>query len=82
MSDADTFTYTVNIHKDEDDNELWATIDELPGLFASGADEDELNEALAEAIGMYLSTPKSRVEVRRASTAPAKRVDSYRLCAA
>jgi predicted RNase H-like HicB family nuclease len=55
--------YTVRIH-DEDDDGLWAEVVELPGCFASGADMDELRESLAEAMGMYLSTPGHRVQIR------------------
>jgi predicted RNase H-like HicB family nuclease len=53
--------YTVRIH-DEDDDGLWAEVVELPGCFASGADMDELRESLAEAMGMYLSTPGHSVQ--------------------
>ena len=49
-------TYTVRVRNE--DGMLWATVDQLPGLFASGQDEDELREALIEAIGLYLSTPE------------------------
>jgi predicted RNase H-like HicB family nuclease len=55
-------TYTVRVHAEE--GSLWAQVDELPGVFASGDTVDELEESLAEAIGMVLSSEKSRVEVR------------------
>jgi predicted RNase H-like HicB family nuclease len=45
--------YTVRVHSEE--GMLWAEVLELPGCFASGENESELLEALAEAIGMYLS---------------------------
>lgn len=45
--------YTVNVHQ-EDDGSLWAEVVELPGCFASGANLDELREALEEAISLYL----------------------------
>lgn len=61
MSDRKEFT--VRIH-DEGDDGLWAEVVELPGCFASGADMDELREALAEALGLYLSTPEREVHVR------------------
>ncbi len=45
--------YTLLI-QDEGDGMLWAKVQELPGCFASGATMDELMEAAAEAIEMYL----------------------------
>jgi predicted RNase H-like HicB family nuclease len=49
-------TFTVRLHE-EPDEQPWAEVVELPGCFASGADIEELNEALAEAIGMCLPDP-------------------------
>lgn len=46
-----TFSVMVN---EEDDGTYWATVEELPGCFASGRDLDELKEALSEAIQMCL----------------------------
>jgi len=60
---AEERTYTVRVHNQGDEG-LWAEVEELPGCFASGLDEDELAEALAEAIGLYLSTPEHRVQVQ------------------
>lgn len=40
---------------DEGDGMLWARVEELPGCFASGANLDELLEAVGEAISLYLS---------------------------
>jgi predicted RNase H-like HicB family nuclease len=54
--------YTVRVHQEPGHN-LWAEVLELPGCFASGADEDELRQALTEAIGLYLSEPGSDVHV-------------------
>lgn len=45
------FNVRVN---EEDDGTYWATVEELPGCFASGRDLDELKEALSEAIQMCL----------------------------
>ncbi|MGH3600724.1 MAG: type II toxin-antitoxin system HicB family antitoxin [Pseudonocardiaceae bacterium] len=56
-------TYTVRIHDDGRDG-LWAQIDELPGLFASGDSEDELYEAIAEAVGFYLSETDHPIAAR------------------
>jgi predicted RNase H-like HicB family nuclease len=33
---------------------FWSEVEELPGCFASGRTLNELRDALAEAIGMYL----------------------------
>ena len=43
---------TVNVQLD-DDGSLFATVDELPGLFVSGFTVDELQSALVEAVAMY-----------------------------
>lgn len=50
---SDTQEFTVNLHQEEDGS-FWAEVVELPGCFASGADLDELREALEEAISLYL----------------------------
>jgi len=68
MDDSMNLVYTVRIH--EEDGSLWAEVEELPGLFVSGSDEDELQEALEEAIGLYLSTPQSRIVVRSEGRRP------------
>lgn len=36
----------------DDDGSLWATVDEFPGVFASGDNLDELRESLEEAISL------------------------------
>jgi predicted RNase H-like HicB family nuclease len=54
--------YTVRIHS-EPDEDLWAEVEELPGCFASGQNLAELQEALAEAISLYLSEPGKPVRV-------------------
>lgn len=46
--------YTIKVHRD-DDNSFWATVDELPGCFASGFTLDELSESIGESIALYLS---------------------------
>lgn len=45
--------YIVKVHREEA-GMLWAEVLELPGCFASGANLDELREALEEAISLYL----------------------------
>ena len=46
-------TFHVDLHE-EDDGSWWAQVKELPGCFASGFSLDELKEALAEAMQMWL----------------------------
>ncbi len=43
---------TVIVHQER--GSFWAEVSELPGCFASGRTLDELVEALAEAVGLYL----------------------------
>jgi predicted RNase H-like HicB family nuclease len=38
----------------EERGSLWAEVTDLPGCLASGRSLDELAEALAEAVGLYL----------------------------
>jgi predicted RNase H-like HicB family nuclease len=38
----------------EEGERFWSEVRELPGCFASGGTLDELGEALAEAISLYL----------------------------
>lgn len=40
-----------------EDGALWATVDEYPGVFATGDDVDELRESLEEGISLVLSEP-------------------------
>ncbi len=43
---------TVIVHRERES--FWSEVTELPGCFASGGTLDELHEALAESIGLYL----------------------------
>jgi predicted RNase H-like HicB family nuclease len=67
MADAEAHVrrFTLQI-RDEHDGMLWAEVEELPGCFASGTDMDELLEAAAEAIGMYLGDAAGDVAVEAA----------------
>lgn len=51
MSDIKELKVIVHYEK----GHMWAEVQDLPGCFAAGETVDELREALAEAIGMYLS---------------------------
>jgi predicted RNase H-like HicB family nuclease len=39
----------------EEDGRLWATVEEFPGVFATGDNFEELEESLAEGISLYLA---------------------------
>jgi predicted RNase H-like HicB family nuclease len=56
--------------RDEGDGMLWAEVEGLPGCFASGADLDELFEAAAEAIRMYLANDDLTVVMEGAPARP------------
>lgn len=43
--------FQVNVH--ETDDGLWAEVVDMPGCFATGDNEDELREALTEAITLW-----------------------------
>jgi predicted RNase H-like HicB family nuclease len=60
-------TFTAIVHQD-DDGSFWAQVEELPGCFATGDDLHELQEALVEAITMYLTESEQAPE--RPSRAP------------
>ena len=53
--------YHVGVHKE--DGSFWAEILEMPGCFVSGESIDEIREALAEAMGLYLSSENVSIEV-------------------
>lgn len=48
-----TREFRLMVHYESD--HIWAEVEELPGCFASGADMEELREALEEALTLYLS---------------------------
>jgi len=56
-------TYTVRIHREGPGEPLWAEVDELPGCFASGTDDEDLRASLSEAMSLYLSEPGRPVHV-------------------
>jgi predicted RNase H-like HicB family nuclease len=45
----------VNVHSEDD--AFWATVDEFPGVFATGDDLSELRESLQEGIALILARP-------------------------
>lgn len=56
--------HVYKIHIREEDQSYWASVEELPGCFATGETWDELQASLAEAIGLHLSTRRHRVSAR------------------
>ena len=40
-----------------EDGALWATVEEFPGVFATGDDLDELRESLEQGISLVLTGP-------------------------
>jgi predicted RNase H-like HicB family nuclease len=69
--------YTVRVHHEEL-GDLWAEVLELPGCFASGATLNELQEAVAEAIGLYLSDDDHQVRVEQSTWPAAPQQAEYR----
>lgn len=67
MADPE-FDYIVAVHAE--DGSYWAEVRELPGCLASGESMDELWEALAEAMSLYLSEPGNPVLVHFTSITP------------
>ena len=49
---VEAMEYTARIHHEDDT--YWAEVPELPGVFASGDNVDELLDALKEAVALYL----------------------------
>jgi predicted RNase H-like HicB family nuclease len=49
--------YIARVH--DEDGSYWAEVLDLPGCFASGDSLDELREALAESISLYLADEAS-----------------------
>ncbi len=58
----------VYIHHSGTD--YWAEVAELPGCFASGRTLSELDEALAEAVGLYLWDEPAELEPAELTVGP------------
>ena len=62
-----------------EDDAYWAEVKELPGCFASGRTLDELNEALREAVFLYLENDAGRSRPTRRSKEPRMQVNEMKL---
>jgi predicted RNase H-like HicB family nuclease len=47
----------LHVNVRHEDDAFWATVDEFPGVFATGDDLNELRESLQEGISLVLSGP-------------------------
>lgn len=47
----------LNVRVRHEDSALWATVDEFPGVFATGDDLDELRASLEEGIALWQAKP-------------------------
>lgn len=54
--------FEVKVH--HEDGSYWAEVPEMPGLFVSGDSIEEIREALAEAIGLYLTSKNVSINVQ------------------
>ena len=54
--------YNVTIHHEEDGS-LWAEVLEMPGCFVSGDSIEEIQEALREAMSLYLTSKNVDVNI-------------------
>ena len=57
IEDAMPETQQLNVQVRFEEGSLWATVEEFPGVFASGDDLDELRESLQEGIALVLAAP-------------------------
>ncbi|HUA73678.1 MAG TPA: type II toxin-antitoxin system HicB family antitoxin [Solirubrobacteraceae bacterium] len=51
-------TQQLHVNVRLEDGSLWATVDEYPGVFATGDDLEELRESLQEGIALVLADPR------------------------
>jgi len=64
-------TQTVHVRVRFEDQAFWATVDEYPGVFATGDTLDELRESLEEGISLVLSGAGTGEQQVRLSPLPA-----------
>jgi predicted RNase H-like HicB family nuclease len=51
----------LHVNVRHEDDSLWATVDEFPGVFATGDNLEELRESLEEGISLVLERPNGEV---------------------
>ena len=54
-------TQELHVNVRHEDDSLWATVDEFPGVFATGDNLDELRQSLEEGISLVLERPNGEV---------------------
>jgi len=54
-------TQQLHVNVRYEDGSLWATVDEFPGVFATGDNLDELRASLEEGIALVLERPDGAV---------------------
>jgi predicted RNase H-like HicB family nuclease len=67
-------TQTVHVRVRFEDQAFWATVDEYPGVFATGDTLDELRESLEEGISLVLDGSGAGEQQARLSPLPADAV--------
>ena len=65
--------FKARVHNENDS--LWAEIEEMPGCFASGDSMAELGEALSEAMSLYLSSTGVTITINELHLVPVKQAD-------
>jgi predicted RNase H-like HicB family nuclease len=55
--DAPDTRQRLQVRVREEEGAFWATVDEFPGVFATGDDLDELRESILEGISLLLAKP-------------------------
>jgi predicted RNase H-like HicB family nuclease len=54
-------TKQLHVNVRHEDGSLWATVEEFPGVFATGDNLDELRKSLEEGISLVLERPNGEV---------------------
>ena len=54
-------TRDLHVNVRHEDGSLWATVEEFPGVFATGDNLEELRESLEEGISLVLERPNGEV---------------------
>jgi predicted RNase H-like HicB family nuclease len=54
-------TQELHFNVRHEDDSLWATVDEFPGVFATGDNLEELRQSLEEGIALVLERPNGEV---------------------